>query len=444
MAITATGVGSGLDVESIVTQLMSIERQPLTNLRQKESQAQAQISAFGSLKSALSSFQDAMDKLGTAEKFKVFTAASTDEQVLTASTDSAAASGSYNLDVQRLAQNHKLGSSAFASGTTFGGTAGDSLTVTVNGNASAIDLSTAQDINGVRDAINSAADNPGVTATVINSGDGNQYLVLTSNESGYDQRIELSYGGGITAGTFGLSTLNQDSGGVTITDLTNLDAAFSVDGIAVTAASNQVSGVVDGLTLDLKGVGSATLSVGKDTESIQQSAQDFVDAYNAVIKKVSDLKSGALGNDSLLRNVVSRFQSVLNTPASGLGGSFSSLSELGLRTNAKTGELELDTEVFSAALETDFSSVAAVFSDSTTGYATRFQSVSSTLLDTGGLLDTRVDTLNSRVSAYQTREANMEANLTLKEKSLRAQYAALDSLISNLNSTGSYLASQFK
>ena len=88
--------------------------------------------------------------------------------------------------------------------------------------------------------------------------------------------------------------------------------------------------------------------------------------------------------------------------------------------------------------------MAAVFSDSTTGYATRFQSVSSTLLDTGGLLDTRVDTLNSRVSAYQTREANMEANLTLKEKSLRAQYAALDSLISNLNSTGSYLASQFK
>ena len=438
MAITAAGVGSGLDIESIVSQLMSLERRPLVALQQKEAEAQAQISDFGSLKSAVSSFKDAMDKLGTADKFRIFSPTSSDENILTATAMSAAAAGSYSLDVQRLAQNHKMGSDPFASGTTFGGTAGDSLTLTVNGNSSTIDLSTAKDLAGVRDAVNTAVDNSGVTATIVNDGT-NEHLVLTSNESGYDQRVQLAYGGTITSTTFNFATSNQDSSGATLVDLAQLDAAFSVDGIAITAASNQASGVVDGLTFNLKGVGTSTLTVARDTESIQASAQEFVDAYNAVLQKVDELKSGNIGNDSTLRGIVSQFRSVLNTPASGLTGSFSSLSELGITTNKDSGELELDTANFSNALDTDFSAVSDVFTDATSGYATRFINVTDGMLATDGLLDARVDTLNTRVRRYQDQQSSMEANLVLKEKALRAKYAALDSLIGPLNSTSAFL-----
>lgn len=439
MAITAAGVGSGLDIETIVTQLMSLERRPLVNLQRKESEAQAQISAFGSLKSAVSSFRDAMGKLGTADKFKIFTPVSSDESILTATATSSAAGGSYNLDVQRLAQNHKQGSSAFAPGTSFGGAGGDSLTLTVNGNASTIDLSTAVDLAGVRDAINGASDNPGVTATIINDG-SNEHLVITADESGYDQRLELSYGGSINAATFNFGTLNQDDTGATLADLTQLDASFSVDGIAITAASNQAAGVVDGLTFDLKGVGKSTLSVDRDTDSIEASAQEFVDAYNAVLQKVDELKSGTLGSDSSLRSIVSQFRSVLNTSASGLTGAYSSLSEIGITTNKDTGELELDASKFSNALDTDFSAVSDVFTDTGSGYSTRFIDVADGMLQTEGLLNSRVDTLNTRVRGYQNQQSSMEANLILKEKSMRAQYAALDSLIGSLNSTSAFLS----
>lgn len=438
MAITAAGVGSGLDIETIVSQLMSLERRPLLALQQKEAVAKAQISDFGSLKSVVSSFKDAMDKLGTADKFKIFSPVSSDETVLTASASSSAAGGSYTLDVQRLAQNHKQGSSPFAPGATFGGTAGDSLTLTVNGTSSTIDLSSAKDMAGVRDAINSAADNPGVTATIVDDGT-NEHLILTSDESGYDQRVQLSYGGSITSGTFGFGTLNTDSVGATLVDLTKLDASFSVDGIAITAASNQASGVVDGLTFNLKGVGSSVLSVDRDTQSIEASAQEFVDAYNAVLQKVDELKSGSIGNDSMLRGVVSRLQGVLNTSVTGLTGSFSSLSEIGISSNSKTGELELDSAKFDAALTTDFSAVSDVFTDATSGYATRFIDVADDMLQSNGLFDSRVDTLNKQVTTYQNKESNLEFNLQLKEKSLRSQYAALDALIGSLNSTSAFL-----
>ncbi len=443
MPITAAGVGSGLDIESIVSQLMSIERQPLYALQRKESQVQAQISAYGALKSSISSFQDAMQALGSADKFKVFTASSSDDTVMSATADVNAATGSYEIVVQRTAQHHKLGSAAFADTATFGGNAGDSLTLTVDGASSTIDLSTASTLADIRDAINKAADNPGVTATLINVGGGNQHLVLSANDSGYAKRVQLSYGGSLSASTFGFSTLNQDASGATLTDLTQLDAAFTVDGFAVTSASNKIAGVVDGLTFELKGVGSATLDVARDTSTILDSARSFVEAYNGVVKKAEELKSGALGNDSGLRRILSQLRSVVNTPATGLNGINASLTELGIRTNAKTGELELDEATFQSALDADFENVAAIFTDPTTGYAVRFDAVATSLLDANnGLLELRVGSLNDQVSSLQDRQSNYEWRLELREKALRAQFASLDALVGNLRSTGDFLAAR--
>lgn len=439
MAITAAGVGSGLDIESIVSQLMTLERQPLVALQNKTRDTQANISAFGSLKSTISSFQDKMQELSTFEAFRKFAASSSDDAVLTASADGDAAPGIYAVDVTRLAQNHKMGSGEFADSATIGGTAGDALTLTVDGESTTIDLSTAQSLSGVRDAINSAADNPGVTATILNTGGGNQRLILTADESGYAKRVELSYGGSINAGTFGFSVTNRDAEGVVLSDLAELDAAYSIDGFALTASSNRVSDAIDGITLELKGEGSSTLALTRDDAAIEKSAREFVEAFNNVTSTLKDLRAGDLAGDSSLLGIQRDFRNAINVSPTGLSGSFSALSQVGITTNATSGELEFDAEDFVDALNNDFSGVAELFADDDQGFAYRFDALADYYLGLDSPIDGRVDSLNDRVRSLENQEASLESRLELKEKSLRAQYAALDGLIGSLQSTSNFL-----
>ncbi len=442
MSITAAGAGSGLDIESIVSQLMTLERRPLNLLQQKERSTEAQVSAYGSLKSAISTFQDAMAKLSTAEKFKIFSPSFTDEDVLGAKTDSAAAVGIYSVEVQRLAQNHKLGSAEAASTDTFGGNASDALTLTVDGESTTIDLSTAKTLADIRDAINSAADNPGVTATILNKANGLQHLILTSDESGHAQRIELSYAGTVSAATLGLATINRDAAGQVMVDLQELDAQLTVDGYQLTASSNNASGIIDGLTLELKDVGTSTLKIERDTESIEASAKEFVDAYNGLVSKVKELQGDELKGDASLRSVTGRLRGILNAALSSPVGSFSSLAEVGITSDAKTGELTFDSKKFSDALNLDFASVSDVFANNNQGFAFRFDELADRLLDDDGFIELRVDTLNDRIQRYQDDQERMEWRLEMKEKALRAQYAALDSLVGSLQATSNFLFSQ--
>lgn len=443
MAITAAGVGSGLDIETIVSQLMSLERQPLVALERRESATRAQISAYGTLKSAISTFQSAMKDLSTLDAFKIFQSVSSDEEVMTASADSAAAGGIYNLDVTRLAQNHKMGSDQFAKTDTFGGGATDALTLTVGTNTATIDLSSALTLEGVRDAINSATDNPGVTATILNVSDTDQRLILTADESGYEDRVQVGFAGAITAGTFNFTTANQDSLGNTITDLTQLDAAYSIDGFKLTSASNNISTVIDGLDIELKGEGSATLNVSRDTAAIEESAQAFVDAYNEVFSTVDALRGDDLSGDSTLLSVTRLMRRTLNTLPTGLNGSYNALSELGIKTDRDTGQLTLNKTEFSTALDADFASVAQVFANDDQGYAFRFDALAESILESDGVIDSRVDGLNERVRRLESSQADLERRLDLREIGLRRQYTALDQLVGSLQNTSAFLLQNF-
>jgi len=443
MAITAAGVGSGLDIENIVSQLMSIERQPLVSIQSQVSVTQAKISAYGTLKSAVSSFQDAMKELSTLDAFRKFASTSSDEGVMTASADADAAAGIYNVSVSRLAQNHKLGSNEFLDTATVGGGAGDALTLTVAGNSTTIDLSAAQNLSQMRDAINSASDNPGVTATILNTGDNNQRLILTADESGFDSRVELSYGGSVNAATFGFAVTNQDGLGAALTDLTHLDASYSIDGFALTSASNKVSSALDGLTLELKDEGDATLALTRDDEAIEESAKAFVDAYNEVFSTIDTLREGGLSGDSALSSIIRTMRNTLNSSPVGLTGSYAALSQLGIKTNTDTGQLEFNSSDFSDALDTDFVSVAQVFANDDQGVAFRFDQMADYFLDSEGLLDGRVDGFNDRIRRLENDEANMERRLELKEATLRAQYSALDTLVGSLQSTSNFLLQNF-
>jgi len=199
MPITSAGIGSGLDVNSIITQLMAIEQQPLLKLDQKEATVQTEISSFGSIKSVVSSLQSSLDKLKDTATFQSKSATSSDSDVFSVLADTDAVASAYDVTVNRLAQRHKMGTDEFSSATTFGGVAGDELTLTVDGTSFTVDLSTAKTLSDIQAAIHVDSNATGVTAGIITGDSGNQTLVLTAADTGYDKLVQLSYGGAINS-----------------------------------------------------------------------------------------------------------------------------------------------------------------------------------------------------------------------------------------------------
>ena len=437
MPITAAGVGSGLDIEGIISSLMKVEQLPLTDLKRRETDYKAELSAFGQVKSAVSTFQDAMDELGSTDKFKIFTSTSSNEDVLDVSTDSKAASGLYTVDVARLAQNHKQGSDEFTSSQTFNG----DLTIGVGDDSFTVDVSNGgagSTLAEMRDAVNQAADNPGVTATILHTSDDKERLVITSDESGYDKRLDIT---GSVAGELNLQTINQDQDGNVLADLQELDSAFTIDGYALTRGDNEINDAFDGITFSLKSVGNSTVNVNRDTAAIQESTKGFVDAFNVLQNTVKDLGQGELSGDSTLRTLQRRMRDVLNTAPSGLSTDLSHLSQLGIATQ-RDGTLAFNSNDFEKVLDSDFAGVAELFSHDDQGFAFQFSALADRFLDSDGLIDSREDGLNSRIRSIQDKQSNLERNLELREKTLRSQYAALDSLVGSLQSTGQFLNQQ--
>ncbi|WP_456406938.1 flagellar filament capping protein FliD [Thiolapillus sp.] len=438
--ITAPGVGSGLDVNSIVNQLMALERRPLEALQRRQHQYEAQLSAYGQLKSALSGFQDAMDGLASTEAFKVFSASTSNEDALQVTAASTAPLGSYNVRVERLAGYHKMASAEFSNTDAFGGGAGDNIAIQIGSDPAdtiTIDLSSAKTLEEIRDLINDDVSNPGVSATVVNGNGGNQKLILTAEDSGAASAMTLSYGGSLDASSFGLQTLN-DIGG----DLTLLDAEISVDGYTVTRSSNTISDVIQGVTLSLQQAQPGTdiqVKIDRDLDAAKESVQAFADAYNDLRGSIKNLRNGQLEADSTLLSIERGLLNILNNPGS--AGVYNHLSEIGL-TIQKDGNMSVKSTTLENALNADFAAVADLFADAQDGYATRFESLTGMWLETGGLIDSRTEGLDSRIESLEDRQAAMDRRLEQIETRYLRQFSALDSLVSQLQGTSSFLTSQ--
>ena len=439
-SITAPGIGSGLDVQSIVTQLMDIERQPLKRLEFKQSQFEAQISAYGQLSSSFATFQSAMEKLDSLSDLKVFQTSSSNADVIGATASSNADIGNFGVEVIRLAENHKLSSIEILDTDTFGGTAGDSLSIQVGADAAStitVDLTTAQTLEEVRDAINNDLANPGVSATIINGVNGNQKLIFTAKESGSANALTISTAGTVTPANFGFQTVNDIAG-----DTSLLDAEIVVDGYNVTRSSNNISDVISGVTLNLVSANPGTtntITIGHDNEAVTEAVQSFADAFNDLRSDIKSLRSGQLEADGLLLSMERRIFNVLNTSAT--GGVYSNLSEIGLRMQ-KDGTMTLNSNDLNTALQTNFDGVAQLFAADGQGFANRMASRVDTFLGVGGLIETRTDGLDSRVDDIEDRKSSFERSLQLTEARFRAQFSALDALVSRLQGTGNFLTAQ--
>ena len=386
MAISSPGIGSGLNVNSIVSQLMALEQKPLQVLATKEARYQAQLSAYGSLKGALSTFQSTVAALAAPAKFSAVKASIVDTTVATVTATPTAAPGTYAVEVQTLAQTHKLKSTALAATSTAVGTGKLTLsfgtyaadTFTLNPDKASVDVTIGAGQNtlaGIRDAINAAK--VGVTAGIVNDGTGYR-LTLSSNDSGVANALRIAVTDDDTTNTdmSGLSQLAYD--GRTVSGVANLtqtvaarNATVVIDGISISKASNTISDAIDGVTLNLtkeNTPATTTLTVARDTVGIQASVQSFVKAYNDLNKTVTDLtkydaatkKASTLTGEATVRTVQDQMRAAFNTALPTAGGGFTALSDIGI-TFQKDGTLKLDASKLTTAINDTTKDVSTLF-----------------------------------------------------------------------------------
>jgi len=348
--------------------------------------------------------------------------------------------GSYTVQVNRLAQVHKMGSGEYLATDTFGGNTGDALTIQVGSDPSStmsIDLDTASTLEEIRDAINQSADNPGVTATIINGNGGNQKLVLTSEETGQAGAITLGYGGTLDASSFGFQTIN-DIGG----DLALLDAELVIDGYVVNRSGNSIDDIIQGVTLDLKKAEPGTgivVDIARDLTATVDAVEGFADAYNELRTVIRGLRDDQLQADSTLLLIENKLRGVLNSTP--LEGAFRHLSEIGVSLQ-KDGNMTVDTTKLTDALESDVGAVAELFAAEDKGYAVRLDEMVGNWLDSDGLVDSKTDGINARIDRIEDQQLSMERRLEQIEARYLRQFNAMDSLVTQLNGMSTYLSQQ--
>jgi flagellar hook-associated protein 2 len=450
--ITSSGIGSGLDINSIVKQLVAAERGPVeSRLNSKEALIQARLSAFGSLKSSLTNFQSSISSLTNPDSFTKRSATIEDPTVFSAAATDLAAPGSYSVEVAQLATSQKIASKAYTDSDTSVGS-GD-LNFTVNGESFSLTIVDGADsLADIRDAVNSAADNSGVSASIINDQDG-AHLVFSATKTGVENTVNIA----VTSGASGdLSELAYDASLGTQTSsmvekTAALDSIVIVDGFTQTSANTEIEGMIDGVTLDLKKAlpgESFSLNIQVDSRSVQSAIQGFVSNYNSLTTIINDLtaydpetkKTGLLQGDSATRSVANQLRQEMGTIVSGLGTELDSLAELGITTGDKN-KLVLDDERFAEVMSADFDKLSGIFS-SESGYAVRLDSLIENLTDSGGILSSRTTSLSSQVERIGEQREALEARIIGVEARYQAQFSALDSLLSQLNSTGDFLTLQ--
>lgn len=432
--LASPGIGSGLDINGLVTSLVSAEITPATQrLSTQQTRINVELSAIGSLRGALSGVNTALDALTTAMNTAASKASVASSERFSVSSGAGAVAGTYAVEVLALAQAGKAASAAYAAGASHELGEG-SVAISLGSESFTVNLGagSASSLSALRDAINQAADNPGVSATLLNEVGGTR-LVLTGNRSGADAAL------GVTSSLVALDPVQAAS-----------DAHLRIDGFEVYSASNRVEGAVEGLSLTLAKAAPGTIdevTVARDDSPLTEAAQAFVKAYNNAVKTMSDLtrydadtqKASALTGDPTVRSAQQQLRALVGNPQD-TGGRYARLGELGFET-ALDGSLSLDNAAFSAALAASRPDVAALISGEQ-GVGVRMKSLLDGLVGSEGLMDARSEGLNRQTRDVEQRQAALGLRKEQLEARYRLQFNGLDQLLAQMNSTSNYLTQQ--
>ncbi|MGI2024290.1 flagellar hook-associated protein 2 [Shewanella morhuae] len=442
MALTATGIGSGLDISNIVKVLVDAEKMPKEAMFNKsEDSIKAKVSAMGTLKSELSKFQDALKKLQTGDALNQRKISVSNPTYLSATSDKTAQAGSYNIKVEQLATNHKV---AGTNTTSPASPAGEgSLDFGINGKNFSVDVSATDSLASIAKKVNEASDNVGVTATVITSDAGSR-LVFSSNKSGEDNQISITAND--TAGT-GLTDMFGTGNTTTLQDAKN--AIVYIDNQKVTSQSNDIKNAITGVTLSLTDADIAkttTLKITQDNDAVKTNVKAFVDAYNSLVTAVDKMSSydpdkktaAALQGDSMIRSIESQLRGISSERVPTESGGTIALYDIGIKTD-RYGKLSVDDTKLDKVLSEDMSSVEALFSTPNKGLANRFNDVADSYVKSRGLIADR----QTSYTTQQKQLSDQRVAFTLKMDQLTArlskQFNKMDLVVGQLNQQGAGL-----
>jgi len=471
-SIISGSTNSSMDVSSLVTALVNakISGQAAT-LAAEQSLDNTEISAYGALSAALSALQASLGTLSDGTTLGDFTATASGDGI-TASAGSGAVAGAYSVDVTQIASAQVLRSEGVAADRALGtGT----LTLSVGGASTTISIDSSNNtVAGIAAAINSASDNPGVTASVVNGSDG-AHLVLHSSETGASNVISVSVNqttaasgtgatladfavassaGSQTSGPAGQSSISPATGAWTQTTAAQ-DAYLTIDGTPVTSATNTVSTALSGVTLtltaasvDMDGTGAQTLDIAQDTGSQADAINQFVTLYNTLVTTMGTLTSftqgassqGVLLGDSTTNLIQNQLASIV---ASGVksGATSTSLAAIGITLQAD-GTLSVDSDKLNDALANDQSTIATLF-NSTTGVAAQLDDSITGYLSPTGAIATRTNALNDDLTNLASQQTSLTDYQTQLTSMYNAQFTALNTLMATMNNNAQYLTQLF-
>jgi flagellar hook-associated protein 2 len=463
MDISSLTSGS-LDVTSVVSQLMEVERAPVNKLSRKSASYETQLSVFGTLKNSISDFQAAVKGLKDTGSFQSFKTTSSDTTAVTVSAGSTASTGSYTMNVSSLAQTQQLVAAGQASSTAtigtgasttlsfdFGKITGGTLTAgtytgaSFTSNGGGVQTVTIDNTNntleGIRDAVNAAG--IGVTATIINDGGTSPYRLAFSSASGVDNSMSISVSGDATL----TSLLSHDPAGTQNLSetLTAQNANFTLNGVAITKSSNTVTDVVEGLTLNLSKVTTSpvNLSVSKDAAAINEAANTFITEYNALMSELKSLSAyagesgtaGSLAGDPAVRQMINELTTIISGTVT--GGAYATLTSVGITTKPGVG-LALDSTLFNSAIDNNLDDLANLFT-SDEGFATKLDDWATTSINI--TLTTRTSLISDAISNIADEIDLREVRLASIEKRYTAQFTNLNIVLASMSAQQNFVSS---
>ncbi|MBN2428527.1 MAG: flagellar filament capping protein FliD [Deltaproteobacteria bacterium] len=422
--ISFSGLASGLDTESIISSLMEIEQAPVTALEEDQEYLETKLEAYTSFDTYLDALNSAVKALDSTSELNAYSATLSSDEIST-SVSSIAKEGSYNIEVVSLAcQQKDIADEGF----------GDTTTADLSGSITIGEETLEYENVSLSDLVETINSGEyGISASLINDGTEDGYrLILTADQSGSE--IDIVATGSITLDTVTDGHTREGS-----------QAHIVVDNIDIYSNSNSIDTAVNGVTLELLDTtegDTITLNVSTDSDAVVEKVESFVTAYNDVIAYIADQSASDWGSDSEFRSVKRKLQNFISTQI-GVEGSFSSLTELGLETDYETGQLTLDTEILSDAIEEDFESFQSLFlgDDDTDGIAVRMADYMAEITDSDtGILAVKEDSTEDNIDRIEEQIERLELRLEKRQENLEAQFTALETLLSELNTTSDYLA----
>lgn len=447
--ISSPGIASGIDVQSIVSQLVALDRAPLQPLQSAATSYQSKLSVFGSIKSMMSTLGDAATKLSKAEGWNTFKASSSNSTAVSASASSTATPTVLSLEVGTLARAQSAASPVL---NTSAGLGAGTLSFSVGGAAAIeVDIEAGKDsLSEVAAKINSAK--AGVSATIVKDASGER-LLMRASATGLDNTFTVAVTGGNADGLQQLTFPAGGSGGM-VEKQAAVDAAFSINGVALTSASNTLTDTVPGLTLTLSEVTTAPVTIGVEVDgaALKKNIQSFVDSYNAINDMLATATrydptsktAGSLQGDSTAVGLQNALRSMMRSATS--SDPYSRLADIGI-TAKQGGKLEVDSAKLDTALSSNSDGVQALFTHSDTestasGFGLKVKAFADGLIATGGTLSTRTESLQQAIKRNTTEQQKVIDRASRAETRYLAQYNAMDAAVGRLNGLSAFVTQQ--